>query len=350
MGRVYKAYDKDLDRVVALKVVRQGAMGETDALKRFKQELVLASKISHKNILRIHDMGEVGGTKFITMAYVEGHDLYGILKENSKLPMERVLKYARALAEALAAAHAEGVIHRDLKPQNILVNKDDQIFVSDFGLAKSFEEGAIGMTRTGAFLGTPRYMSPEQVEGKPADQRSDLYAYGLILYEMVAGDVPFTGETTLKVMYQRIQEKPKSPKLVNPALPNWLVRIIMRCLEREATARYQTAYEILADLQGSKSSSSTSRTVQIEIPEFAQRRWTWVAAAVVAVLVLAFAIPPVRHLILGGKSSSGISGIPPLSEGKFIAILPFRVLGDDQSLAYVAEGLNEALSAKLFQL
>jgi serine/threonine protein kinase/tetratricopeptide (TPR) repeat protein len=350
MGRVYKAYDKDLDRVVALKVVRQGMMGETDALKRFKQELILASKISHKNILRIHDMGDVGDTKFITMAFVEGQDLHGILQDTPKLPMERILKFSIQLAEALAAAHAEGVVHRDLKPQNILVNKDDQIFVSDFGLAKSFEEGAIGMTRTGAFLGTPRYMSPEQVEGKPADQRSDLYAYGLILYEMVTGDVPFTGETTLKVMYQRIQEKPKSPKLVNPELPNWLVRIIMRCLERDPAARYQSAYEILADLQGSKSSSSTTRTVQIEIPEFAQRRWTWVVAAVVVVLALAFAISPVRHLILGGKSSPSVSGIPPLSEGKFIAILPFRVLGDDQSLGYVAEGLNEALSAKLFQL
>jgi len=350
MGRVYKAYDKDLDRTVALKVVRQGVMGETDALKRFKQELVLASKISHKNILRIHDMGEVGDVKFITMAYVEGHDLHGILRDNPKLPLERILKYAAQLAEALAAAHGEGVVHRDLKPQNILVNKDDQIFVSDFGLAKSFEEGAIGMTRTGAFLGTPRYMSPEQVEGKPADQRSDLYAYGLIVYEMVTGDVPFTGETTLKVMYQRIQEKPKSPKLVNPSLPNWLVRLIMRCLEKDPADRYQSAYEILADLQGSKSSGSASRTVQIEIPEFAQRRWTWVAGAVALVLALAFAIPPVRHLILGGKGGSGISGIPPLSQGKFVAILPFRVLGDDQSLSYVAEGLNEALSAKLFQL
>lgn len=350
MGRVYKAYDKDLDRTVALKVVRQGMMGEVDALKRFKQELVLASKISHKNILRIHDMGEVGDTKFITMAYVEGQDLHGILRDNPKLPLDRILRYATQLAEALAAAHAEGVVHRDLKPQNILVNKEDQIFVSDFGLAKSFEEGAIGMTRTGAFLGTPRYMSPEQVEGKPADQRSDLYAYGLMLYEMVTGDVPFTGETTLKVMYQRIQEKPKSPKLLNPSLPNWLVRIIMRCLEKDPAARYQSAYEILADLQGSKSSSSASRTVQIEIPEFAQRRWTWVVAAVAAVLLLAFAIPPVRHLIMGVKGGSGISGIPPLSQGKFVAILPFRVLGEDQSLSYVAEGLNEALSAKLFQL
>ncbi|MGA8142993.1 MAG: protein kinase [Candidatus Acidiferrales bacterium] len=352
MGRVYKAYDKDLDRTVALKVVRHGVMGETDALKRFKQELILASKISHKNILRIHDMGEVGDTKFITMAYVEGQDLYGILKENPKLPIERVLKFATALAEALAAAHAEGVIHRDLKPQNILVNKDDQIFVSDFGLAKSFEEGAQGMTKTGAFLGTPRYMSPEQVEGKPADQRSDLYSYGLMLYEMAVGDVPFTGESTLKVMYQRIQEKPKNPKLINPTLPSWFVRVIMRCLERDPAARYQSAYEILADLQGSRGSASGSHTVQIQIPEFAQRSWAWVVAGVVFLLLLAFAIPPVRHLILGGGTAvgKGATGIPPLSQGKFVAILPFRVLGDDQSLGYVAEGLNEALSAKLFQL
>jgi len=187
MGRVYKATDKTLDRVIALKVVRQGMMADQEALNRFKQELLLASKISHTNILRIHDMGEVGPVKFISMAFVEGPDLHHILMENPKLPLERVLNYARQLAEALAAAHAEGVVHRDLKPQNILVNKDDQIFVSDFGLAKSFNEGAVGMTRTGAFMGTPRYMSPEQVEGKPADQRSDIYAYGLILYEMVTG-------------------------------------------------------------------------------------------------------------------------------------------------------------------
>jgi len=357
MGRVYKAYDKDLDRVVALKVVRHGVMGEADALKRFKQELVLASKISHKNILRIHDMGEVAGTKFITMAYVEGQDLYGILKDNPKLPIERVLKFATALAEALAAAHSEGVVHRDLKPQNILVNKDDQIFVSDFGLAKSFEEGAQGMTKTGAFLGTPRYMSPEQVEGKPADQRSDLYSYGLMLYEMLVGDVPFTGESTLKVMYQRIQEKPKSPKQINPSLPTWLVRIVMRCLERDPSARYQSAYEILADLQGSgvRSSGSGAHTVQIQIPEFvAQRRWTWYVAGGVAFLLLLLAIPPIRHLVIPGSGATNTgavtSGIPPLSRGKFVAILPFRILGDDQSLGYVAEGLNEALSAKLFQL
>ena len=163
MGRVYKAYDKELDRTVAIKVVREGAIGQADALKRFKQELVLASKISHKNILRIHDMGEVGGVRFISMAYIQGKDLQHVIRENPKMPLDRVLKFSQQIAEALAAAHAEGVVHRDLKPQNLLIGNDDQVFVCDFGLAKSFEESAIGMTRTGAFLGTPRYISPEQV-------------------------------------------------------------------------------------------------------------------------------------------------------------------------------------------
>ena len=264
MGRVYKAYDKELNRTVAIKVVRQGAMGEVDALNRFKQELVLASKISHKNILRIHDLGEVNGMKFISMAYVEGQDLHQLIKDNPRLPLERVLKFATQLAGALAAAHAEDVVHRDLKPQNILVDKDDQIYISDFGLAKSFAEGAVGMTQTGALLGTPRYMSPEQVEGKPTDGRSDIYSYGLILYEMVTGDVPFTGDSTLGVMYQRIKEKPKNPKLINASLPNWLVRIIMRCLEKDPADRYQNAYEILADLQGSQPGSGVSRAQRFQ--------------------------------------------------------------------------------------
>jgi serine/threonine protein kinase/tetratricopeptide (TPR) repeat protein len=364
MGRVYKAYDKELDRTVAIKVVREGAIGQADALKRFKQELVLASKISHKNILRIHDMGDVGGLRFISMAFVEGQDLQHIIHDNPKMPLDRILNFARQIAEALAAAHAEGVVHRDLKPQNLLVDKNDQIFVCDFGLAKSFEEGAIGMTRTGAFLGTPRYMSPEQVEGKPADNRADLYSYGLILYEMVTGDVPFTGESTLKVMYQRIQEKPKSPKLIKPDLPNWLVRIVMRCLERNPDDRYQNAYEILADLQGSLSGNSVSRasmsrigsgsqSVVIQIPEFASRRWVWVVAGVVALLVILFAIPPIRHLIPGFRpeqTGSATSGIPPLSSGRYVAVLPLQVLGDQSQLGFLAQGIEEALSAKLFQL
>jgi len=361
MGRVYKAYDKDLDRTVAIKVVREGAIGESDALKRFKQELVLASKISHKNILRIHDMGDVGGLRFISMAYVEGQDLQHIIRDNPKMPLERILKFAQQIADALAAAHAEGVVHRDLKPQNLLVDKNDQIFVCDFGLAKSFEEGAIGMTRTGAFLGTPRYMSPEQVEGKPADGRADLYALGLILYELVIGDVPFTGESTLKVMYQRIQEKPKSPKLLRPDLPNWLVKIIMRCLERNPDDRYQNAFEILADLRGGASGSGTSRagmsrigsgsqSVIIQIPNFASRRWVLVVAGVVALMLLALAIPPVRHLIPGFRTGTGAGGGRiPAGPSISLAILPFRNASGDASLDWLGPSLADMLSTDVGQ-
>jgi len=361
MGRVYKAYDKTLDRTVALKVVRQGMMADMEAINRFKQELLLASKISHTNILRIHDMGEVGDVKFITMAFVDGPDLHHILQETPKLPFERVVSFAQQLAAALAAAQAEGVIHRDLKPQNILVGKDDHLYVSDFGLARSFEETNIQVTRTGAFLGTPRYMSPEQVEGKPADLRSDIYAYGLILYEMVTGDVPFTGESTIKVMYQRIQEKPKSPKSLNPELPNWFVQVVMRCLERDPKARYQRADEILLDLQGARSTVSTyrpgggaTRTVQIQIPEFRDKRWKWGIGGGVALIAAALSVPPVRHYIFSshGSKSSGtsISGVPPLESGRFIAVLPLHVLGDESQLGYLAQGIQDALSTKLFQL
>jgi eukaryotic-like serine/threonine-protein kinase len=294
--------------------------------------------------------------KFISMAYVEGQDLYQIMKANPKLPLDRILKYATQLAGALAAAHAEDVVHRDLKPQNILVDKNDQIYVADFGLARSFAEGAVGMTQGGAFLGTPRYMSPEQVQGKPTDGRSDLYAYGIILYEMVTGEAPFAGESTLQVMYQRILVKPKSPKLLNPELPPYLVRIIMHCMEVAPADRYQSGYEILADLQASQSSSGLSRkgsTVQIRIPELVNRRWVWAALGSVLLVALLFAIPPVRHLIFGGGKAGGgssISGVPALTDGRFVAVLSFDILGDAAQFGYLAQGIQEALTTKLFQL
>ncbi len=351
MGSVYKAYDKDLDRIVAIKLLRPGLASHPAAMQRFKQELLLASKISHKNILRIHDLGDVGGVKFISMAYVEGEDLHHLLEKQGRLPVERAVRLARQLCEALAAAHAEGVAHRDLKPQNVLLDHGDNAYVSDFGLAKSLEADAAGMTRTGELLGTPRYMSPEQVESKPADHRSDLYSLGLILYEMVTGKLPFPGDSAAHAMLQRVRKKPKNPKLLNPELPDHVVRIILRCLEKDPAQRYQSAREVLADLDAQRS-PSRSRSVQIALPMPTRRDWLLVAGVLLVLIVLALAVPSVRNFVLRRPPATPTTpaGIPALAQGKYLAVLPFRVLGDQGSLGYIAEGVVEALSAKLFQL
>src|SRR5260221_8269938 len=266
--------------------------------------------------------------------------------------MERFLKFARQLCEALAAAHAEGVVHRDFKPHNVVVGKDDQVYVSDFGLATSFETAKMGMTRSGAIVGTPKYMSPEQVEGGTVDHRSDLYSLGLVMYEMATGEVPFAGESTWQVMYQRVKEKPKDPKLVKPDLPDWVAQIIMHCLEKNPADRYQSAREVLTDIDKHQSPSSHSHSVVLPMSA-AQAKLTGSAlGALVLLTILFFAIPTTRHLVFRGGGGGGVErrGLPPLTTGKYVAILPFRVLGGDDSLNYVADGLGEALTAKLFQL
>jgi tetratricopeptide (TPR) repeat protein/TolB-like protein len=352
MGRVYKAYDKDLDRNVALKLLRPELTPNAVAMQRFKQELLLATKVSHKNILRIHDLGEAGGIKFISMAFVEGEDLSQRIKREGRLPVSTVVQIARQLCGALEAAHAEGILHRDLKPQNVLIDRSDVVYVSDFGLAKSLEAGAAAMTRAGEYLGTPRYMSPEQVEGKPLDARSDLYSLGLILYEMVSGEVPFKGDSALQLMYQRVKQKPKSPREVNPEIPQYVEKVILRCLEKDVERRYQNAREIIVDLEGERATSG-ARSVQFSLPVLEGRgKWLMAGGGVLLLLLLSLAIPGVRHFVLRQPATNGgpSSGIPPLAQGKYLAVLPFRVLGDATALGYVAEGLSDAISSKLFQL
>ncbi len=373
MGRVYKALDKELGRTVALKILQPELTKDPSVIMRFKQELLLASRISHRNILRIHDLTDYEGVKFITMAFIEGKDLNQLLKESRPLPIDRSLKMARQMCEALDAAHVEGVVHRDFKPHNVLVGNNDQVYVSDFGLATSFETAKMGMTRTGAFVGTPRYMSPEQVEGKQVDSRTDLYSFGLVFYEMVCGEVPFAGDSTWQVMYQRVKDAPKNVKQVNPNVPDNVADIIMHCLEREPGERYQSAKEILADIdahrgpemsvssmyrmppRGGAGSAAGSRSVQITLPA-KPPLWLYATGGTLLLGLLFLAIPTTRHLVIKPPAETevvnpeAVKGLPPLSQGKYVAVLPFRVIGGDTSIGYVAEGLGEALSAKLFQL
>src|SRR5216684_2197348 len=349
MGKVYKARDRELDRTVAIKVLRPDLMTDAQAMQRFKHELLLASSISHPNILRIHDLGEYNAVKFISMAYVDGGDLTQLMHKEGRLPLPRTLNIMKQLAAALAAAHGVSVVHRDLKPQNILLDRDDHIYVSDFGIAKTLESDRTRVTRTGAVLGTPLYMSPEQVEGKPVDHRSDLYTLGLIFYEMLTGVLPFSGDTTFQLMYQRVHEVPKRPELVIPDLPPYLSRICLKCLEKEPAKRYQSAGEILADLEF-KHAPTQTRTVHITLPVLSKKTSLLSAGALILLVAGLLAIPPVRNFLFHHKPSEPVSGIPSLKQGKFVAVLPMRILGDPSSLNYVADGLVEALSAKLFQL
>jgi serine/threonine protein kinase/tetratricopeptide (TPR) repeat protein len=349
MGKVYKAQDGELRRTVALKLVRPELASDPSSMDRLKQEILLASKVSHKNILRIHDLGDVGGLKFISMAYVDGRDLHQIIAAEGKLPLPRAVRITRQLCLALEAAHAEGVIHRDLKPQNVLVDLEDQVFVSDFGLAKSLEVHASMMTSTGEVNGTPRYMSPEQVEAGAVDHRSDLYSLGLILYEMVTADLPFESDSVLQAMYQRVTQSPKSPKTLNPDLPDYLVNIIMRCLEKDQAQRYQHARDILVDLDRA---DSLPRDISVPIlPVSGTPRWKkpamWAAAAIMLLaLGITVGVPKLRQSLFGSSASS----TPAAVNAKYVAVLPMRVIGDDASLQYTADGIVDALSAKLFQL
>jgi tetratricopeptide (TPR) repeat protein/TolB-like protein len=365
MGAVYKAYDTELGRTVALKLVRPELATSPQTMQRFKQELLLASKISHKNILRIHDLGDAGGVKFITMALVEGTDLSGLIEKGGRLPFDRALKFTRQLCSALEAAHNEGVVHRDLKPQNILIDRSDNIYVSDFGLAKSLESEATMMTRTGQILGTPRYMSPEQVEARDVDHRADIYSMGLIIYEMFTADIPFRGESAMQLMYQRVTAAPQDPRTIFPEMPDYLANIILKCLERDPAKRYQSAREVLDDLDAqnipalSPSATTTttttttsapkpkagpkpgSATISIEIPR-PTGRWGLVIGALALVVALIFAIPATRRLILGAPEGAAISSQPT----HYIAVLPVNYQGDE-ALSYIGDGVGDTLAAKL---
>src|SRR5271157_256434 len=246
MGAVYKAADRELDRFVALKVIRPELASNPSILARFKQELLLAHQVTHRNVIRIYDLGEAEGVKFITMEFIEGQDLRSIIREKKKFAPEEAVEVIQQVCLALDAAHTVGVIHRDLKPQNIMRDATGRILVMDFGLARTLEGD--GMTQTGAIVGTMEYMSPEQALAKDLDQRSDIFALGLILYELLTGKTPFQAESALASLIKRTQERAIPVSDIDAQIPGALSGIVSKCLERDVNERYQTASAILADL------------------------------------------------------------------------------------------------------
>src|ERR1700736_431218 len=246
MGTVYKAKDRELDRLVALKVIRAEYANHPETIRRFKQELILARQITHRNVIRIFDLGIADGVKFITMDFVEGRDLSKILSERGKFPVAEACEIVRQICSGLEAAHNEGVVHRDLKPQNIMLDAQGRVFLMDFGLARAME--LVGMTRTGALIGTPTYMSPEQARGEKADVRTDIFAFGVIFYELLTGKRPYKDEPMMATLVRRTKELATPPCQVDPSVPQSISDIVMKCLQIKSDLRYQNAEEILRDL------------------------------------------------------------------------------------------------------
>jgi tetratricopeptide (TPR) repeat protein len=247
MGAVYKAFDRQLTRVVALKTILPELASSAVTLKRFKQEVLHAQQVVHKNVVRIFDFGEDGPTKFITMDFIMGRDLKEVIKERGKFDPKEAVGIIREVCSALEAAHAAGVVHRDLKPQNIMMEPDGHVLVMDFGIAQS---GATrGSTLTVGVVGTPDYMSPEQALSAEIDARSDIYSLGLIFYEMLTGKIPFQAESMLEAMFKRTKERAVPPAEIDRNVPRSANDIIMKCLETEREKRYSSFTEILADLE-----------------------------------------------------------------------------------------------------
>ncbi len=343
MGAVYKATDRELNRTVAIKVIRPDLARDQGIVDRFKQELLLAHQVTHRNVIRIYDLSEADGMKFITMEYVEGENLLTLLHEKKKFAPEEAVEIMQQVCRALEAAHTVGVIHRDLKPQNIMRDKTGRILVMDFGLARTLEGD--GMTQSGALVGTMEYMSPEQALGKPLDQRSDIFALGLIFYEMLTGQMPFKADSTIASLIRRTQEQVAPLSDHDASIPRSVSSIVQKCLERDLQLRYNTAAELLADLetwQGKRAGATLSFEPKIG-PWGRTIPWPSITAGLIVVL-LAIGGYRFRDKLFSSPSAR-TSAAPAIS----LAILPFRNASGDPSFDWLGSSLAEMLSTDIGQ-
>jgi serine/threonine protein kinase/tetratricopeptide (TPR) repeat protein len=347
MGRVYKVLDTKIGEKIALKLIRPEAVLDRKAVERFSNELKLARKIRHKNICQMFDLGEDQGTRYITMEYIHGEDLKQLIRKVGRLSPGQAIGIARQVCDGLEEAHKLGVVHRDLKPQNIMIDEDGNARIMDFGIARSLT--GKGITGAGVMIGTPEYMSPEQVEGKDTDQRSDIYSLGVILYEMATGRVPFEGDTPFTIGVKHKSEPPKDPRELNSQLPEDLSRLILRCLEKDKNARYQTAAEVGAELEKIEKGIPTTDRIVPERKTLTSREITVtfglkkIAISVLAVIVVAAVVLFLWKPWARGKMPLTAAGKPSL------AVLYFENISQDRSLDDWITGIPQLLMTDLGQ-
>jgi len=311
MGTVYRVLDKKINEEVVLKLLKPEVAEKEMTIERFKNELKFARRITHKNVCRMHDIHEDAETIFITMEYVPGEDLKSLIQRTGLLSVEKAVTVAKQVGEGLSEAHRLGVIHRDLKPQNIMIDSQGSAKIMDFGIARQLSGPEL--TATGIMIGTPLYISPEQAEGATVDPRTDIYALGVILYEMVIGRPPFEGDNGLSVALKHKTEVPKSPRDANARIPEELDRLILKCLSKKKEQRYQSAEELLAEL------TRVGERITGETPVTAERRIETITRSE-------------RECI------------------NSIAVLPFKDMSPQRDQDYFCEGLAEELINALTQV
>jgi len=343
MGKVYKVQDTKIGEKIALKLIKSEIGLDQKTIERFSNDLKLARKIRHKNVCQMFDLGEEKGAYFITMEYIHGEDLKQIIRKMGRLSAGQAISITKQVCEALEEAHRLGVVHRDLKPQNIMLDEEGNARIMDFGIARSLK--ARGITADGVMIGTPEYMSPEQVEGKEADQRSDIYSLGIILYEMMTGRLPFEGETPLSVALKQKTELPPDPKKFNTQIPDELRRTIFKCLEKDKARRYQNSREVLAELTRLEAQFPTAEKVLLSRVSTTVsetfKKINWKRAGVIGAVSLFLILFFVVGLPLFKARQGPINSI---------AVLPFVSAQADAQTEYFCDGITESLISKLAQL
>jgi TolB-like protein/Tfp pilus assembly protein PilF len=362
MGEVYRAEDTTLRRQVALKVLPGALSDDADSLARFRREARVLASLDHPNIVSIHSVEESDGIRFLTMQLVEGEPLSKVISGDD-LPDERILEIAVALADALSAAHEKGIIHRDLKPANIMVTEEGRVKVLDFGLAKSRQEAQSllateaptelmtemePLTRQGLVVGTVPYMSPEQIQGRPVDSRTDIFSLGIVLYEMACGIRPFQGENPATLMSSILRDEPEPVAELRPGIPQILVDTIERCLEKSPEDRFPTARELHARLEGLQSELTAGRAEVARSRSKASRLGIVTRVLVVAALVLAIVAGAIWFSDRGPGEPTEV-----ISQGlqiRTLAVLPMRNLSGDLEQDYLVDGMTEALITDLSRI
>ena len=347
MGKVYKVHDTEINEKVALKLLKPDIAADKKTIERFRNELKFARKIRHKNVCQMYDLNKEEGIHYITMEYIRGEDLKKLIRKMGSLSPGQTISIAKQVCEGLAEAHKLGVVHRDLKPQNVMVDEEGNARIMDFGIARSIKEK--GITGAGVMIGTPEYMSPEQVEGKEVDQRSDFYSLGTILYEMVTGRVPFEGDTPFTIGIKHKSEEPKDPRELNAQIPEELSRVILRCMEKDKEKRYQSTGEVRSELENiEKGIPTTERVIPKRKPitskeitvSFSPKKLL-IPALVVAGLIIAVVI--ILQLLPKKEET-----FAPIIENS-IAVISFENQTGDKSFDYLQKAIPNLLITSLEQ-